>query len=219
MHINKKLIALPLLIAIALSIAGYAYAHWSDAIRINGRVHMASCTLAFMELEPPVEYYWKDGVRYLGEPRGKDVANTTSWLSEIVYDPHSNKTGYEKMHILVVNAYPEYEVHCTFVVRNIGTMPLDIIGMTITDLTGYLTFAGNGTVPNPWRGFVDKDQDGVQDPDEPTVINIWSIDLVGEQLEPCVPEKAELDMHIKEEAEECHTYHFEVTISYEQYDP
>jgi len=210
MHVNKKLIALPLLIAIALSIAGYAYAHWYDEIKINGEVHMASCTLAFMELEPCVEYYWKDGVRYPGEPMGKEVANPTSWLTEEVTDVHSGKTGWKKMYILVENAYPCYEVHCTFVVRNIGTIPLDITGMTIIDLTGELTFTGRGTYDDPWVG---KNAAG----DE--VINIWSINLVGEQMEPCIPEKAELDMHLKQPSEECHHYFFEVAIEYEQYDP
>lgn len=209
---NKKLVALPLLIAIALSIAGFAYAHWYDEIKINGRVEMGAMTLVFLELEPPVEYHWKDGERYPGEPRGKEVANTTSWLDQNVTDPHTGKKGYKKMHILIQNAYPEYEVHCTFVVRNIGNVPLDVTGMTITDPTGTLTFAGSGTHMDPWRGFVDKNQNGIQDPDEPTVINIWSINLIGEQLEPCEPEKAELDIHIKQEAEECHTYRFEVTI-------
>lgn len=210
MHVNKKLIALPLLIAIALSIAGYAYAHWYDEIKINGRVEMGSCTLAFMELEPCVEYYWKDGVRYPGEPRGKDVADPDCWLDELVTDIHTGKSGYKKMHIEVVNAYPCYEVHCTFVVRNIGTIPLHITGMTIIDPTGYLTFRGSGTYPDPWVGI---------DPDGFEVINIWSINLVSEQMEPCMPEKAELDLHVKQDALECHHYYFEVTIEYEQYDP
>lgn len=207
---NKKLVALPMLIAIALSIAGFAYAHWSDEIRINGEVHMASLTLAFREVEPCVEYHWKDGVRYIGEPLGKDVATPDSWLEQPITDVHSGKSGFEKMHINITNAYPCYEVHCTFVVHNIGTMPLDITGMSITDLTGALTWRGSGTTADPWVGTDNRGED---------VINVLSVNLVGEQLHPCEDEKAELDLHMKQPAEECHTYYFEVTIEYEQYDP
>ena len=207
---DKKLIALPILIIIGLSVIGVGMAHWSDMIRINGKVEMASLTLAFREIEPPVEYHWKDGVRYPGEPAGKDVATTTSSLDEPITDVHSGKSGFEKMHIKIENAYPCYEVHCTFIVHNIGTMALDITALTITDLTGHLTFTGSGITADPWVGV---------NPDGKEVINVLSVNLVGEQLEPCQDEKAELDTHLKQDAEECHTYQFVVGIIYEQYDP
>lgn len=210
MHMDKKLIALPILITIAFSVIGLGMAHWSDMIRINGKVEMASLTLAFKEIEPCTEYHWKNGVRYPGEPAGKDVATPTSTLEEPITDVHTGKSGFEKMHIKIENAYPCYEVHCTFVVHNIGAMALDITGLTITDPTGYLTWTGSGTSADPWVGI---------NPDGDEVLNVWSVNLVGEQLEPCEDEKAELDTHIKQDAEECHTYQFEVGIEYEQYDP
>ena len=57
---NKKLAAIPLLIAIALSVFGFVYAHWSDMVYIEGTVEMGSLTLAFDYVEPPGcdEYYW-----------------------------------------------------------------------------------------------------------------------------------------------------------------
>lgn len=210
MHVDKKLLALPVLTMIMLSIVGFAYAHWSDVININGTIKMSSLTLAFREVEPPVEYHWKDGVRYIGEPMGKEVAETTSTLEQPVTDPHTGKSGFEKMHIAVTNGYPCYEVHCTFVLHNIGSMPLHIVGRTIEDPTGELTFTGSGTTLDPWVGV---DVDGNE------VLNVLIVNLVSIQLEPCMDTKAEIDTHIKQDAQECHTYQYEVTIMYEQYDP
>jgi len=207
MHINKKLIALPILIAIALSVAGYAYAHWSDVIYINGTVHMANMTLAFTTQEPPIIYEPP-------EPKGKDVGWTEAYYDGLFQDDHTGKWGYEECIIIIHNAYPCYEVGVVFVVENIGLLPLHVYGWEITDPTGTLTW-------DPIKGAL-VDADGKE------IINIGIVDLVCKQIEPedvpGTPEhenkaKAEIDLHIKQDALECHTYYFKVGILYEQYDP
>jgi len=207
MHANKKLIALPIIIAIVLSMAGFAYAHWSDLININGRIEMGSCTLAFVELEPCVEYYWKDGVRYLGEPMGKDVGKPHCELLEPITDPHTGKSGFEKVHILIENAYPCYEVHCTFVIRNIGNVPLDLIAFNIYDPTGELTWVPRGV--------------GVGDFVDAGGTPILNIEIVNtalpRQFDPCYPEKLEIDTHAKQDALECHHYQYVVELIYTQW--
>jgi hypothetical protein len=207
MKVNKKLIALPLLIAIALSIAGFAYAHWSDEIKINGEIHMGSLTLAFIEIEPPVEYYWKGGVRYPGEPMGKDVATTTSTLEEPITDPHSGKSGWKKLGITITNGYPEYEVHCTFIIDNIGTTPLDIVGFNIYDPTGTFTWVSTGVGIGYFTDASGKPMVDVE------LVNTF----IPYQLDPCNKDKMEIDIHLKEDALECHTYQFVVEILYSQW--
>ncbi|GAG82033.1 unnamed protein product [marine sediment metagenome] len=55
------------------------------------------------------------------------------------------------------------------------------------------------------------DADGVE------IINFDFVNLIGMQLEPCNDTKAEVDVHIKQDAEECHTYSFKVVIDAIQY--
>jgi len=207
MYVDKKLIALPILTIIALSIIGVGVAHWSDLININGTINMGSLTLAFVEIEPCVEYHWKDGVRYLGEPMGKDVAKPTCWLDEPVTDPHTGKSGWEKMHILIENAYPSYEVHCTWVIDNIGSVPLDVIAFKIYDPTGELTWVETAVGEGYFVDAAGK-----------TILNVMITNTrLPYQLDPCNRNKSETDIHVKQDALECHKYQFVIEIVYSQW--
>jgi len=209
MHVDKKLLALPMLIAIALSVAGFVYAHWTDEIYISATVDMANMTLAFTTQEDPI-------VTELPEPKGKDVGWTEAEYRGLFTDDHTGKQGYEELWICIHNAYPSYAVGVVFVVENIGLLPIHVYDIEITDPTGTLTY-------DPAEG-------GLVDADGKPIINIGLVDLVSQQIEPeddylgPTPwldnkAKAEVDLHIKQDALECHTYYFRVTILYEQYDP
>lgn len=209
MKMNKKLIALPILAIIGLSIVGIVWAHWTDEIYINGKIKMANMTLAFTTQEPPIVYEEP-------EPKGKDVGNTSAYYTGRFQDTHTGKWGYEELIINVTNAYPCYGVGVVFVVENIGLLPIHVYDLEITDPTGVLTY--NSTL----KALVDANGD--------PIINISIVDLVSQQIEPeddylgPTPwednkAKAEIDLHFKQEAEECHTYYFRVGIKYEQYDP
>jgi hypothetical protein len=209
MHIDKKLVALPMLAAIILSVAGFVYAHWTDDIYINGEIHMANMTLAFTHniLEPPLINEWP-------EPKGKDVGNTTAWYEKEFQDSHTGKWGYEELWINITNAYPCYGVGVVFVVENIGLLPLHVYDYEITDPSGTLTW--------------DMAQGALVDANNNPIISISFVDLICKQIEPeddpntfeeDNKAKAEIDIHIEQPAEECHTYYFKVGILYEQYDP
>jgi len=204
---KKKLIALPLLTAIALSLVGFVYAHWSDVIYANGTIKMANMTLAFTTQEPPLVYEPP-------EPKGKDVGWTEAYYIGLFQDDHTGKWGYKECIIIIHNAYPCYDVGVVFVVENIGILPLHVYGFDITDPTGTLIW--------------DPTQGALVDANGKPIINIGIVDLVCKQIEPeddpATPEKenkskAEIDLHIKQDALECHTYYFRVGILYEQYDP
>jgi len=206
MHMDKKLIVLPILVTIALSITGFGVAHWTDMIYINGTINMANMTLAFTTQEPPFIYE-------VPEPKGKDVGWTEGYYDKLFQDTHTGKWGYKEFIIIIHNAYPSYEVHCVFVVENVGILPIHIYGYEITDPSGTLTW--------------DLLKGALVDANGNEIINVRIVDLISRQIEPednpLTPEvdnkaKAEIDLHIKQDALECHTYYFKVGILYEQYE-
>ena len=136
---KKKLAAISLVIAIALSMFGFVYAAWRDYICIGGTVNMGSLTLAFSTYETPscVEYNLNPNPPpewIQGEVEGKDVANCSAYYDpdSLIVDEHTGKEGYKRLIIEVNNAYPGYAVHTTFIVHNIGTVPIMIYGVSFS---------------------------------------------------------------------------------------
>ncbi len=221
---NKKLAAMVLLIALALSTFGFAYAHWSDMVYIEGTVEMGSLALAFDYVEPPscVEYYWANGKKVEGEYLGKEVGDSDCHYEDYIKDVHTLKEGYKKLIIEITNAYPQYIVHTTFKLHNIGTIPIDIATYEITgekrDSEGTvicnLLYADTDPA-KPWIGdlWEDVDGDGIID----LAVDLKVIDLeitnqLPKQIDPCDTDKAEIDLEFKQDAEECHTYTIHVTV-------
>ena len=132
----KKIVLMPLMIMLALSISGVAFSAWSDYVRIEGTVKMGSLTLAFDYEEPPIctEFYRDPDTGRLvpGEWLGKDVGSCSAEYDDLVIDPHSGKMGWKTLDIEVNNAYPQYMVYTTFVLHNIGTIPLDVVAYEIS---------------------------------------------------------------------------------------
>jgi len=199
----------PLLFIILLSMFGYAYAHWSDTITITGTAKMGSLTIVWDEKEGGFLDYTDNEV-------DKDVAWGKIYYDpdSYVVDPHTGKGGYEILIINIYNAYPCYEIHFTTLkVNNTGTIPAHFIGITIT---GYDETDGKELVFEWLPGYEYKkgafkdDVDGDGELEE--IINVEIVDFVCHQLDPCDTTKGEIDFHFKQEAEECHTYTFTVTI-------
>lgn len=211
---NKKIGAMVLLIAITLSIFGFAYAHWSDMVTIEGTVDMGSLTLVFDESEE-LFLTWADNEPGLPEPKDVGWGEVNFDHASRVDDVHTGKWGYKIMVFVIHDAYPQYEIRFTNVpVHNIGTVPLHITGITVWDPTDELNW--EWTVPpptTPSSGFFWKDFDGdeVYDPGE-EVMNVSIKNFVSVQLDPCESIKGEVDIDFKQPAEECHTYSFMLTI-------
>jgi hypothetical protein len=227
MQMNKKLAALPILAIISLSIVGLVYAHWEDIVYINGTIEMGTCTIAFSRHPadpiPLVDEYWWDGDLthdpIMGEPKGKDVGFTEAWYDEYVIDekgPCDDNWGWRQLMITVQNAYPGYYPHIIFTIHNIGTIPVDIT-FNVYDPDGILTWHDipRGPFDYWWvKGYF-------TDPDGNEVMNITVLNLLNPpfQLDPCQGEKGEIDIHIKQTAQECNTYKFVVEIIGTEYDP
>ena len=220
---GRKLAAILLLMAMMLSSLGLVYSAWTDTLLVEGTVNMGSLTLAFDYKEPPEchEYYLdEDGQLQKGEWEGKDVGSVSCRYEDLIEDPHTGKKGYKTLVIVVDNAYPQYIVHTTFLLHNIGTVPLSVYKYNITgekrDSEGNLVYNLLWYDPNgDYIGSLweDVNGNGVVDPGvDKEVINLRITNALPTQIDPCRTDKREIDMDFKQEAQECHTYIIRVTI-------
>jgi len=209
---KKRMLALPAVIVIAVSLFSVAYAHWSDTVYIEGTAEMGSLTLAF---DPDELLGCIDNEPLLPVPKDVGWCEVYYDPDSYVDDPHTGKYGYKKLVFVIHNAYPQYEVHFpTVVLHNIGTIPIHIVDLLIWDPTGELTWEWVIKPPSsPAHGFFYKDfnGNGAYDAEE-EIMNIDIVNFVCHQLDPCNSTKGEVDIHFKQPAEECHTYKFALEI-------
>jgi hypothetical protein len=221
----KKIGIICLALVLALGTLGVGYAHWSQTLYIDTTVNTGTLCVGFQELiltEDPEAIDPTTGLP-------KDVGSITGEMVDQKGTHYDEYTGeylpiYEKITVAIDNAYPCYGVHIVFTVANGGTIPADVTEVNLSDPSGELNF--EWTTPPPttpaygyfWKDF---DGDGVYDPPGPDpavdpgekIISVKFVNLVGHQLDPCDEEKAELDLHIEQAAEQGHTYNFLATIT------
>lgn len=112
---SKKLMALPVLLIFALSVAGYAFANWTETLTINGSVTTATLDLTFKYIGPVDEL-------------GTDPYN----VATTTLDPSGMTTGTVHLVTMIVNnAYLGYKVLFTFQIKNIGTIPAKFVGFNL----------------------------------------------------------------------------------------
>jgi len=114
---SKKLFATLAILIIALSIAGFAYAHWEKIITISGEVDTGKLDLIIISVSDDDE---------TGKPdpgKDKDVADTTIEI---------DSTDPERAIVTITNAYPSYEVYIHLTIRNVGTIPAKLKEIRIT---------------------------------------------------------------------------------------
>lgn len=210
---KKKLAAMALIIAIALSTFGIVYSAWTDYIYIEGTVNMGSLTIVWDENEI-LDYVDNEG--QLPDPKDVAWASITYDKESYVIDPHTGKGGYKVLILEIYNAYPCYEVHfTTLVVNNTGTIPAHFISWTISgyDVTDDEELRFIWTTPYETGAFWDNGPDNQWDTDDDVeIINVRIVNFVCHQLDPCHITKGEIDFHFKQPAEECHTYVFRCAL-------
>jgi hypothetical protein len=222
---NKKIAAIALIVAITLSAFGFVYAHWSDMVTIEGVVEMGSLTLAYSEAEAPwcTEMYPNPDpppILVEGEWEDKEVGDCECWYEDRFQDVHSLKWGFKKLVINIYNAYPQYYVHTTFKLHNIGTVPLFFYGIELIgekiDHTGAVIYDLLWYDPDgDLVGEIWEDVDGSGDVSAGDILVINLAVKNQEfplQIDPCNEEKMEIDMDFKQEAEECHKYTMDITL-------
>jgi len=207
----RKIGILALVLVFAFGALGVSYAHWSQELYIEQTVKTGTFGIGFWEA-----YCFEDP-----EVEGKDVGSINCTMVDQKgekYDPFTGtmKPVYERILVNIDNAYPCYFVHIVHTVVNFGTIPAIITGYDISDPTGELNFEWTTPPPaSPAYGYFWKDfnKNGVFDGPDEEIINVKLVNLIGEQLEPCSEEKGEFDLHIKQAAEQGHTYHIKAVIT------
>ena len=124
--LKKTKTSLPAVLAvalIALSIAGFSYAHWCETLTLNGTITSGEVKGAI------VTWYSNDPGETIDPNYTKHVATTTCWINET--DPHY-------AYVTIENAYPSYEVKFTCDIKNTGTIPWlmqtpKVNGITLVD--------------------------------------------------------------------------------------
>lgn len=133
---QRKLLALPILAILALSMIGFAYTQFSETLLITGTADTGDLTLIIIPLSP------SDTDSGTDPGKGRDVGDTT-----IEIDP----TNPQKAILTITNAYPSYEVIWHVTIKNVGTIPaiLQKIKVTAPDCIEATASNGLGTQLNP----------------------------------------------------------------------
>lgn len=198
---NKKYMAIPMLLVLALLITGFAYAHWSESLYISGTVNTGELDWEFTATScldtTGIDYHCYDGFEpatFWPDPEGKDVGSTSC----IITDPHT-------VTVTLTNVYPCYYTSVSTYAHNTGTIPL-IIDKVIIDGNVFREEIPRAQVA------LDLDGDGLYD------IEIWWRNGFGTQMHPC-DDSPEMSfwLHILQDAPEGVPLTFTIEIVAIQY--
>ena len=116
---TKKLMATFAILIIALGIAGFAYAHWSETLYLNGTVNTGKVCVewSFNAVLPPSNFKDLDG--------DKEEDDPVATLSYTIYDSDSDGDK-DTLNVTLNNVYPCLWVNGTIDVTNTGTIPVGI---------------------------------------------------------------------------------------------
>lgn len=215
---------------VALAVTGVAVAHWSDYVYIKGTIHMGELVVGIennslswvetingvpeMEFNPPKENKWW-------------VANATVTLSDFETSEHHEppQTVAHKMTIDITNAYPQWDLHIYFDLKNAGNIPA--VYKRLVDLSAY---DNTDNVDLVWREdnwYYDGEnwiwEGALCDPglpeNENEIMNVKAIAKVPEdgQLEPCNAYPVSIHLDFKQTAEQCHQYLFSAKFEFVQW--
>jgi hypothetical protein len=224
---KTKTMAMFAVLMIALSAAGFAYAHWSDTVQIEGIVHMGDLVVGWYNT---TDYLldWNETTNGVPEedfdPPKPWVCNATITLQDPETGVHHKppETVYKTMNITVGNAYPQWDLHIRAYIKNAGTIPAYVCPDFEIDMYDekdkedllfvYNETTGEGEI---WdNGDNDVWDTPLGSVDDVVIINFYvTTDLQGWQLHPCTANPFEIDVDFKQEAEECHTYTFTIKIT------
>lgn len=196
---KEKTLTLLAFIFIAMSISGFTYAQWNDVIIISNTMTFGSWTIRFVD---PLECSDNENAKDVGQ---FDCRYT---------DEDPSAVGcFNKLVIIMSNAYPSYMVDCNFALKNIDSLASETIeNVNILDASGELEWmwTTEHTEGFLWKDF---DGDGIYDAGE-EIIYVTITEFVNVELDPDETIAAHIVVHIADNAEECQAYGFEVEIIY-----
>lgn len=205
----KRIGLLCLAIVLALGTLGIGYAMWSDEVTIEGTVDTGTLRIGIIKAEA-------------SSNQTKDVATwelsfegaIEEWCSDVPLS--AEPFAYEKLVVTLNNTYPCFWVDIEFYVGSVGTIPIHITDLEMTDPTDELTCVWTnapGGVGNPQGYFY---RTGGH-PEQDRVLTFTIINLVCQQLHECDSDKADLILHVEQPAEQGHEYRFEFKVIGEQW--
>lgn len=187
---NKKMVAIPILLMIALSMIGFTYATWSQTLYINGTVSTGTLSAKFV---PPVtktdqglDWNCDDGLINVRQI-DKDIGSSTA---TIVAD--------KEITVVLTNVYPCYYEHISFWIHNDGTIPWKI--------QKVIFYPGGKELHEPDYLTLDLNGDTYAD------IEIYWGDSFGIQREYCEKLDISFEIHILEKAPQGATLTFTIEI-------
>jgi len=202
--LNKKFVAIPMLLITALAITGFAYAHWTKTLTIIGNVDTAELD---WELKTPTGYLdhnntndWAADCDWNFWQGDKDIGGPT----ELELIDTDGDGDYDKLNVTLVNAYPSYAEEISFYVHNNGEVPL-IFKKIVIDSNEF--YSGRPTV------FLDVTGDGKYD------IKIrWGNNL-GAQLHPCDSTEISFSILVLQDAPQGQSLTFTIQLVAENWSP
>jgi hypothetical protein len=121
----KKAIGMFATLAIALAITGFAFAHWSETLYINGTVHTGTLSAA-----------WSIHDNWDTERVDKDYSHIEATIDG------------DNLVVTVANAYPCIDYYVRFDIKNTGTIPMHIDNVIIDNPNPITVSVENlGTLP------------------------------------------------------------------------
>lgn len=226
------------IILVALSTVGFAYSSWRDSVTVNVNAQMGEFIVGI--LTDPLPDGWEVPViveeTTNGFPEGGPapppweeggfepkpwVCDTEFFLDDfrtsVHHDPIQTVAHYMK--ITVDNAYPQYDAHVKFLLKNAGTIPAHIrvhfLGSMVYHDGEYLRDLEMRELGWTHDGMKWINVGELYDPLLEAVVINWYLECEAPfnpdlpnvvQLEPCHHYPAEIHFDFKQEAEECHTY-------------
>jgi hypothetical protein len=113
---GKKMFAILAIMMMALSIVGFAYAHWSKIVTVDGTINTGRLNLIIVSAA--------DDDTGIDPGYDKDVADTV-----ITIDSQDQQIA----HITITNAYPSYHVYWHVTIQNVGTIPAKLKDIVINN--------------------------------------------------------------------------------------
>jgi len=217
----KKIGLLCLALVLALGTLGVGYAMWSDTLTIDGIINTGKVDVIFAsqydndatagQHDPKEAGSWDvsgDTPVWTGDRYTKDVANTGSTYSD------------KSATITVNQAYPCYWGSVIWDVKNIGTIPVKLYSVTLTELSkDKVEYVMNKALDIGTRYYVDVDAQRVN-----TVLQAgddfsFKLSAFGcDQIDPFVEAVCkglgylDVTVHVEQDAEQKTEYDF--TIDY-----
>ena len=246
---NNKLMASFAVTLVALSLVGVAFAGWTDQVVVEGTAHMGDFIVGILTDPLPDERYSPDGFYVIETTNGYPedgtgapphpqpgsfvpktwVADTVVTLEDFETSVHHEptQTVAKKMTITVDNAYPQYDAHVYFQIKNAGTIPAHLRvlfgGATVEwSVDPIPTKYDLELVEVGWYrdGDYMRNEGSFYDPVRQVDVILWKLcmmvpesqDPSAVQIEPCNHYEACLEFSFTQDAEECHIYRWSFII-------